>query len=488
MTTIAALATPPGLGGIAVIRVSGDKAFLMVDRIFVGSLPVVYMNTHTIHYGKIVNPFIRQKKSELVDTVTVAVFRAPKSYTGEDIVEISCHGGNMIAGMILDLLYRCGVSPAAPGEYTRRAFINGKMDLPTAESVADLIHAISTPGARAAVKILEAGMADKIRVIRSKIVKIVADLETELDFLDSDLPGIDRGKVLNDFSEMIIACKKAISCEKNTEILRNGYRVAIVGKTNSGKSTLFNALLDRNRALVSNSPGTTRDFLEDCFYINNIPIRLVDTAGLNAASRDVIEIEGIKLTEQIIKTVNLIILLVDGTKFDSVEVNSMLASFPPDTEVLVAVNKVDLMGEIRPEDYPHKTWYPERVELPGLYPDGPACLVDPNKKHNTDSDSYVYISAKTGLGIDTLTSAILKTYMMLGTDDGETYINARQAELLRKSTAYLESARDSFTRDLGNEVVILDLRTAADALGNITGDTFNDEVLDEIFSKFCIGK
>lgn len=453
--TIAALATAPGIGGIAVIRISGREAFALCTKIFFqhnAPAEVEKFKTHTVHFGEIRDP--EKTDNPLIDSVVLTVFKSPQSYTGEDVAEISCHGGNVISGMILDLLYRTGAFPAEPGEYTKRAFLNGKLNLMQAEAVADLIDSVSVPTARAAARLSEGALPKKLSLIRSDLIKHAALLETELDFLDDNLPIADHKETAESMEKSADYCRFVSSQCHESEVLRSGYRVAVAGFPNSGKSTLFNALLDRNRAIVSSTPGTTRDYIEEMLYINQIPIRLIDTAGLRAEASDTIEAEGIRLVEKVLSSADLILILNDITLGvnHSKSLRSTLAKKYPDTEILTIQNKTDKTTDIN-------------------YKSGD-----------------IFISAKFGKGLDDLRQKIYSAYKNNLHPQDEIFINKRHASALESCAEELEAGAAVLRQSDSGELAAINIRLAAQYLGIITGETYSNEVLNEIFSHFCIGK
>jgi tRNA modification GTPase len=447
MRTIAATATAPGLSGIAVIRVSGDNAIEICDKIFIGKSKISDMKASTIRYGEIIDD------KNIIDQVTVSLFKSPRSYTGEDIVEISCHGGNIISSMILELLYKNGAYPAEAGEFTKRAFLNGKLDLTQAEAVADMIHSISTPSARTAARQLSGGFSKKLSEFRSKLVEICSLLEIELDFLDDDIQFTDSSKIINLIDDSISYCKSLIDSFKSAEILRSGFKVAIVGKPNSGKSTLFNALLNKNRAIVSDIPGTTRDYLEEFIYLGSAPIKIIDTAGLRE-SEDLIEIEGIKLVESLIKESDLI-LVINDYSISMDNSNSLISEIKDkysEIPIIIAHNKIDISN------------------------------IDNSNRE------YVYISAKHRIGLEDLYTRIIDIYNNTIRSNEDVLINSRHAQLLALIIDDLNNAKNIIQNKMDNELAIIDIRNAASKIGEISGETFGEEILNKIFSSFCIGK
>lgn len=448
--TIVALATPPGVSGIAVIRLSGDDAIEIAARCFQGKTDLNNSPTHRIYYGKFVND------GKFIDDVTISIFRNPNSYTGEDIVEISCHGGMIIYNEIIKTLIHRGARLAQPGEYTKRAFINGKMDLLQAEAVADIISSVSYISEQTSARQLFGDFTNKINAFRKELIDIASLLEIELDFADEDLEFIPKTRIRNQINEILKFAQSLIESYKSAQILRSGYFVAIVGYPNSGKSTLFNTLLKRNRAIVSEIPGTTRDYLEEYIYLEGLPIKLIDTAGLRD-TEDVIEIEGIRFVESLLSQSNLILVLNDASiSFDhSQNLYSELMKRYTTAKLMLIQNKID-----RIENY--------------------------HKMENRTSE--LYISAKNGMGINELTQYISNEAMNSINREQDVLLNLRHYAILEKVKENLENALTSIDENLENEFIAIDIRSALTHLGELTGEVYNEEILNNIFSKFCIGK
>lgn len=447
--TIVALSTPPGISGLAVIRVSGDKAFDITDECFEGKVKISEAETHTIHYGKFHN------EGELLDFVTIAVFRKPNSYTGEDVTEILCHGGLVVIDQIIETLQRKGCRLATPGEFTKRAFLNAKLDLTQVEAVADLIHSATLPAYQTAVRQLAGEFHQRIQIFRKKILDASSLLELELDFADEGYEFVERENIIQAIAESIEFCSQLANSYKGSEILRSGFYVGIAGYPNSGKSTLFNSLLQRRRAIVSEIPGTTRDYLEEPLLINDILVKLVDTAGLRSTS-DIIEIEGIQMGESLLAQSNMIIILNDltnGLHFSDKLFKEMVERYP-DSNVLLIHNKMDLCdGEIV----------------------------------NSDGETF-FISAKFGTGIDKLKEKIYETARKDIGSQKDVLVNQRHYLLLQQAKGELQNALESVRKGFGNELIAVDLRRAVKTLGEIIGESWSEDVLKNIFSRFCIGK
>lgn len=448
--TIVALATPPGISGIAVIRLSGDDAIDIASSCFKGKIDLRNSPTHRIYYGKIVN------NSECIDDVTLSIFRKPNSYTGEDVVEISCHGGMIIYNEIIKKLIHNGARLAQPGEYTKRAFINGKMDLLQAEAVADLINSVSYISEQTSARQLFGEFTKQISKFRKDLIDIASLLEIELDFTDEDVEFVSKTKVKNKVIEIINFAQILIDSYKSAQILRSGYFVAIVGYPNSGKSTLFNTLLKKNRAIVSEIPGTTRDYLEEFIYLNDIPIKLIDTAGIRQTT-DIIEIEGIKFVESLLEQSNLILVLNDASisMDNSNNLYNELNKRYTSANTLLIQNKIDKIINI------------------GNF---------------EQTENEIYISAKLGTGIDKLTKVISENAIKSISREQDILLNLRHYAILENVKKNLEDALKSINDNMGNEFIAIDIRSALNHLGELTGEVYNEEILNNIFSKFCIGK
>ncbi|MFH1051845.1 MAG: tRNA uridine-5-carboxymethylaminomethyl(34) synthesis GTPase MnmE [bacterium] len=447
MSTITALATPPGIGGIAVIRISGDKTIEIVDQSFKTSIVQNLYGTHSVLYGKFYD------EDTLLDTVLVTTFRKPNSYTGEDVIEISCHGGYLVAGEIINILIKHGAKLAEPGEFTKRAFLNGKMDLTQVEAVADIIHSSSVQGVHTSARQLSGEFTSRLKNLRNQLVEIAGLLELELDFADEDVELLNKDDIKGKIQSAQKYCRELADSYKSAEILRSGYFVGIVGYPNAGKSRLFNTLLKKRRAIVSEIPGTTRDYLEENMMIGGIMFRLIDTAGIRD-STNIIEIEGIKLVESILEQSNMILVLNDISisESNSEKLFEELKEKYPESYVILVQNKIDLITAIKK-----------------------------NKK-------WLYISAKRGDGIDMLKNVLYHNAKQSTERINDVLVNQRQANLLNQASKDLEYAMLSLDSGLTNEIIAIDIRNAAKKLGELTGESWSEEVLNTVFGKFCIGK
>jgi tRNA modification GTPase len=444
--TITALATAPGIGGIAVVRISGDDAFEVVDKSFQGKIRISDADANTIHYGKFYNG------NAIVDTVTVSVFRNPRSYTGEDVAEISCHGGNIVSDKIIKVLLRSGARLATSGEFTQRAYINGKLDLAQVEAVADLIHAQAEQGAQTAARQLNGEFTKRLEEFRLQLIDVSCLLELEMDFADEDIEFLERQKIVQKIDDASEYCRELADSYSAAEILRSGFFVGIAGYPNSGKSTLFNSLLNRKRAIVSEIPGTTRDYLEESIMINGISVRLIDTAGLRETD-NTIEIEGIRMVKSILEQSNMILVINDASiSIDNSEsLYEKLKKDYPSAEVVLLQNKTDLIDE-----------------MPG--------------------DAFLSISAKYDNGIEKLKKIIYDNARGSTERIKDVLINQRHATLLERAALELDNAKKALSQGMENELVSIDIRSAVKILGEIAGSNFSEDVLNSIFSRFCIGK
>lgn len=446
MRTIVAQATPPGISGLAVIRLSGDDAVSIADKCFSGSRTIAESQSHTILYGKIYDG------KRVVDTVTISIFRAPNSYTGEDVIEIGCHGGIVIVHEILELLIASGAVAAEPGEFTRRAFLNGKLDLSQVEAVADIIHAVSVPGTRTAARQLQGEFTERLRALRARLLDISGLLELELDFFEEGLTFVPRQDIIDLLNSAITFCRDLHESYRAGEILRSGFRIAIAGFPNSGKSTLFNALLGRKRAIVSELPGTTRDYLEEAILIDGLKFIFTDTAGLRETD-DIIEIEGIRMVHEILVRADLLLVLNDVSKGEgfSDKLLDDLHEKYSDYDIMLLQNKIDLTEKSK--------------------------IV-----------KGIAISAQTGEGLDDLLDAVYVKASKSIERISDILINRRHHDLLVSAENALHDARIGLENGFDNELIAIDMRKATKILGELTGESWNEEVLDRIFSSFCIGK
>ena len=463
--TIVAPATVPGTGAITVIRVSGPEAITVTGKVVkCKSKSIESSDANTIRYG-----FVYDESGNAVDEVLVSVFRSPSSYTGEDSTEISCHASSYVASEILRLLCGAGARMAEPGEFTRRAFVNGKMDLAQAEAVADVISSTSSASLRVAMNQLRGGYSSELRSIRSSLVELTSLLELELDFSEEDVEFADRSRLSSLLDEVIGHVSSLASSFRLGNALRNGVPVAIVGAPNSGKSTLLNSLLGDDRAIVSDVPGTTRDTVEETMVVDGILFRFIDTAGLRPTD-DAIESIGIERSYKKITQAAVVLAILDLTAGE--EENGALISDivsrikPSEQKLIVLLNKVDILA-----------------------PNINVSILNNSVSSADEKVVKIYISAKTGFGLDLLKNELAKTQKDKTFDSDQAVVtNLRHYQALSEAAGYLEKVSLGITSGTPTELLAEDLRQALNQLGTITGEVTSDDILGEIFSRFCIGK
>ena len=450
--TIAAIATPLGEGGLAVVRLSGPKALQIAGAAFRpagrDALPPAEAPTHTLHYGRIF------RAGQLVDEVLLAVMRAPRTFTREDMVEISCHGGLLPAKMVLDAVLENGARLAEPGEFTRRAFLNGRLDLAQAEAVADLIHARTELALAAANEQLRGRLSQKINELRDQLMKVLAHVEAHIDFPDEDIAPDTREQMIARLGGADDFMGQLLRTANEGQILRRGVRAAIVGRPNVGKSSLLNQLLGHDRAIVSPIPGTTRDTIEETANVRGIPVVFIDTAGLREAA-DEIEEEGIRRGRQSLASAELILLVLDASRPWNDAGPSAPEEFVNKKQILI-VNKIDLPRQLR-------------------LPEGAAA---------------VEVSCRTGEGVEKLKDAIRASVWSggVGAEMAQAMINARHQEALQRGRQALGRTIAAMRAGVSLDLAAADLRIAVNAVGEIVGKTATEDLLDAIFSQFCIGK
>jgi tRNA modification GTPase len=442
--TIVAPATPAGVSAISVVRASGKDAIAIVNKCFTKDLSD--KDGYTIHYG-----YIKDGEAT-VDEVLISLFKNPNSYTGEDSLEISCHGSPYIVKRVLETLVKNGARMAEPGEFTLRAFLNQKLDLAQAEAVADMIHSNSEASLQMAISQIRGGFSEDIRYLRQELIDFAALIELENDFGEEDVEFANRPKLKALVEKLLTQIEKLRSSFAAGNALKNGINTVIAGKPNAGKSTLLNALLNEERAIVSDIEGTTRDTIEELFILDGVQFRLIDTAGLRE-SRDTIEQIGVGKTKESMQKAELLVYLFDITKTSEHELEQELGELPQVEKSILVANKVDGV-EVNRKAWPENT---------------------------------VFISAKQA-SIDSLIDALrdVVAHYELG---NETVINnARHADALSKSSEALQQVLNGMDMGITSDLVALDIRSALHYLGLITGEVTNDEVLDSIFGRFCIGK
>lgn len=473
--TIAAISTPKGTGGIAVIRVSGPDAIGAVDGLFRGKVKLSEGASHRAYVGRLVAEGHGQLEpvddpglhaGEVLDEVVVSLFRKPHSYTGEDVVEISCHGGQFISHRVLEAVVACGVRIADPGEFTRRAFLNGRLDLAQAEAVADIIQAKTAWSLKAALSRYGGALSGRVREIRQELIDLCSLLELELDFAEEDVEFADRAEVERQLEASLERIQSFAQTYERGKILREGARLVIVGKPNVGKSSLLNALLKEDRAIVTEVPGTTRDVLEEQLDLRGVYFRVVDTAGVREATERV-EREGVQRTLDQIRKADVVLFLFDGSGRLDAEDERLMAEVrrvrgAEKNSGICAINKIDL---------------PKRLSTAALRERFPGWPV-------------LEISAAEHRGLEALEAALVEKAVGWAGDPGSEVLvsNLRQKAALEKALAALASAQRSLRSGMSPEFVAVDLRAGMEHLGEIIGEVTTEDILGNIFSKFCIGK
>lgn len=445
--TIAALATAPGVGAIAIIRVSGSRTFAVTDLFFKGKVKISDAASHTIHYGTIVS-----KNNELIDDVLVSVFRNPASYTGEDVVEISTHGSPLITKKILELFIEEGIRIAEPGEFTKRAFLNGRIDLTQAEAVIEIINARTDASLKGARNQLDGLLSQKVNELRTGLVNTSSLVELELDFAEEDLEFIDRSVMVNKIRSIIKEIDVLLDTYSFGRIIRDGVNVALVGQPNVGKSSLLNYFMKESRAIVSEIPGTTRDVIREEVSIDGLLFRLFDTAGIRSTT-DTIEIEGVARSREAVKNADIVLFINDVEQNFAGELYTELLSLNKEEKIITVINKADL-------------------------------------PHQEEKDGFVYISAMTGKGIEKLFARLKAVTLGSATYTEQSAIvsNVRHYNSLKNAKKNLAEALESINSGMSGEFISVGLRNAEGSLSEIIGVVTSEDILNNIFMKFCIGK
>ena len=445
--TIVALATPSGTGAISVVRVSGPEAISSIDLIFNGKRELVEAASHTIHYGNIV-----KNNDQHIDDVLVSVFRKPNSYTGEDSIEISTHGNPLIAQNIIELLLSETVRIAEPGEFTKRAFLNNRLDLTQAEAVVDVIGARTEASLRGSRNQLDGLLSKKVNELREMLINASSFVELELDFAEEDLELIDKNELITKIANIISEIEELLSTFSFGRVIRDGVNVSIVGKPNVGKSSLLNYILKESRAIVSHIPGTTRDVIREEVSIGGILYKLYDTAGIRI-SEDEIEREGVLRSREVVKDSDLILLIGDVEQSFSDDLYEELGGLNKQKNIIKVLNKIDLVDQ-------------------------------------TNIDNDVKVSAKTGEGIENLFMLLKEKSFGNNSYSEKSAIvsNLRHYNCLKKARESLIIAKETAKKSMSGEFIAVDLRNAENSLAEIIGTVTTEDILNNVFSKFCIGK
>jgi len=455
--TIAAISTPLGKGGLGVVRLSGVNSFRIGKKILKlsSNVDLLQAPSHTVLHGWLVDP----GKKILIDEALVTVLRKPKTYTREDMLEISCHGGETVLQQVLSLCINNGARIAEPGEFTKRAFLNGRIDLCQAEAVLDIINSRSEKSLLAATELLRGGLTRKITEIKDSIVNIISQLEAVIDFPEEELEVEIEKKILDELSVQLNNIDYLLSTERIGKILREGFTCAIVGKPNVGKSTLFNTLLDEERSIVSSIPGTTRDFIREEISINGFPVKLIDTAGIIEIGDEVGK-EGVRRSREQIEISDFVIFILDASRELSKEDEEIFSAVKY-KEKIILLNKIDL---------------PKKLDKYGL-------------DKLIKGENFFEVSLKEKMGIDQFLMRIKR--ILTDKNFGgfcHITINLRHKKLLEKVKDSILKAKKAFQDKLSEEFISFDLKEALNFLGEITGETYTEEILDRIFENFCIGK
>lgn len=476
--TICAIATPVGEGGIGILRISGEHAIDVGSRLVRvrSGQSLDSVESRKMVHADLLDPYFRDSSEEGIpdvgqpedyapwlDEALVVVMRQPHSFTGENVVEIQCHGGPLILQKVSHALVMSGARLAEPGEFTKRAFLNGRMDLAQAEAVLDTIRAKNESGLRVAQELLRGQFSLEVNRVREILVRLFTLVEASIDFSEEELPAIRWNDILSGIQDAKRVLDRLLGTWKEGRIFRNGALVPLVGAPNVGKSSLLNALLHTDRAIVTDIPGTTRDILEESLDIRGLAVRLVDTAGIHDTS-DQIELEGIKRTEAALSTADLVVIVIDGSSSLSEGEREFLAKLNGNNTI-IAFNKADLPGKTTPFD------------VMRMFDASPAWPM-------------VRVSAKTGLGVDELCDGIRRLLLRPDFEPGESVVvtRVRHWSALKRARGALADSQAAIANGESPECIAIELRTAGEALGEITGAITTEEILDQIFSEFCIGK
>lgn len=455
--TIAAIATAPGAGGIGIIRLSGKNALEIADKVFVspsGKKPTA-MAAYTAAYGKII-----ARDGSLIDEAIALVMRAPKSYTCEDVVELQCHGGPMALRSVLRAVFEAGARPAEPGEFTKRAFLNGRLDLSEAQAVMDVINAKTDMALRQATGHLTGSFSSELQSWRREILGFIAHLEALIDFPEEGVEEAELEKMRGEIEGLSAKFSGLISTASTGRILREGLMTAIIGKPNVGKSSLLNALLREERAIVTDIPGTTRDAIEEYADLEGVPLRIIDTAGIRETS-DTVEQLGVEKSKEYIEKAQLVLALFDSSRPLDNEDEEIL-SLLQDQQAIALLTKKDLPEKLSAEELQKRL-----PELP---------IISISTKGDKD-------------GLADLARAVHAFVFKHGADTQATFLrDEEEAEILKKARHHLQEAISTIDSDMGLDFISIDLRSAWEALGELTGEALGDDIVDEVFKRFCIGK
>lgn len=445
-----------GIGGIGIIRISGKECFKILNKIFVpkNKHKTEEIRGYTIKYGNIV------ENNEIIDEVLVSYFKAPKSYTTEDMCEINSHGGNMIMKKILELCLKNGANLAEPGEFTKRAFLNGRIDLLQAESVIDVINAKSDKEAKTAVRQLEGELSKKILEIKKEILDVMVNIEVSIDYPEYDVDDVTTNEIVKMLNSVEYKLKKLEASYDNGKIIKEGIKTAIIGKPNAGKSSLLNAILKEERAIVTEYEGTTRDTIEEFITVEGIPLKLIDTAGIRNA-KDEVEKIGIKKSRELANTADLIIAIFDSSK-DFEKEDLEIIDLIKDKKSIIILNKIDLKTKID----------------------------ENNEELLNYRNSIIKISALNKVGIERIYDKITEMFNLnkINIDNEVLITNIRQKNNISEAIDDVNKAKETVKKGMSVDIIAIFIKDILEDLGNITGEVVNEDIINEIFSKFCLGK
>ncbi len=455
--TIAAISTPPGEGAISIVRMSGDQAITIADQLFKAKLPLSEVASHTINYGHLVDPI----KEQLVDEVMVSVLRAPKTFTREDVIEINCHGGIVVVNQILQLLLRSGARLAEPGEFTKRAFLNGRVDLSQAEAVMDLIRAKTDKAMNLALNQLDGNLSKLIRTLRQEILQTLAQVEVNIDYPEyDDVEEMTTRLLLEKAQQVQGQIDALLQTAQQGKILREGLNTAIIGRPNVGKSSLLNHLLREEKAIVTDIAGTTRDVIEEYVNVRGVPLKLIDTAGIRE-TEDIVERIGVERSRKALSEADLILLVLNQSEALSIE-DRQLIEVTNGTKRIILLNKTDLPTQL------------DREELAELLA----------------GDAMFAVSVLQNEGLDQLEQAIADLFFGGQTTDKDaSYLsNTRHIALLENASQSLGEVMTGIEAGMPVDLVQMDMTRCWDYLGEVVGDSVQDELITQLFSQFCLGK
>ena len=456
MSTIVSISTAPGIGGIGIIRMSGKKSFEILDKIFKPktSQKIEDIKGYTIKYGHIV------ENNEIIDEVLVSYFKAPRSYTTENMCEINSHGGNVVVKKILEICLKNGAELAEPGEFTKRAFLNGRIDLAQAESVIDVINAKSDKEAKSGIKQLEGYLSKEIKGIKQEILDVLVNIEVTIDYPEYDTPEVQEKEIAQMLESVRKKLKKLEKSFDNGKIIKDGIKTAIIGKPNAGKSSLLNAILKEDRAIVTDIAGTTRDTIEEFVTINGVPLNLVDTAGIREASDEVEKI-GVEKSIKQANDADLIIAIFDSSK-DLEEEDIEILNLIKGKKSIILLNKSDLNSKINEND----------------------------ERFTSITENILKISALNKSGIDELYEKIAELFNLneINLDNEILITNIRHKNIISKSLENVNKAKEALEINMPIDIITIYIKEILEDLGEITGEVVTEDIINEIFSKFCLGK